>query len=124
MSFENASTGTPELAEALDFSRRAKLSELMDEPGGYEDLRECLRDHVPVRLVVVMQADQGEQRRPDIGFLERDDVRPRLEPRTQLVASDKGFHGAVAAKEILDLTILVNALRRAQDRRGDDLQGG
>ena len=51
MSFENASTGTPELAEALDFSRRAKLSELMDAPCRYEDLRECLRDLEQVNRV-------------------------------------------------------------------------
>jgi SAM-dependent methyltransferase len=45
MSFEKASAGAvTESAPVLDFSRRANLSELMDEPCSYEDLRECLRD--------------------------------------------------------------------------------
>src|ERR1700744_4649952 len=30
--------------ETLDFSRRAQLTELMDEPGSREELRACLRD--------------------------------------------------------------------------------
>lgn len=45
MSFERASAGAvTESESALDFSRRANLSELMDEPCSYEVLRECLRD--------------------------------------------------------------------------------
>jgi len=31
-------------SEALDFSRRAQLTELMDEPCSYSELRDCLRD--------------------------------------------------------------------------------
>ncbi len=34
----------------------------------------------------------------------------------QLVAADKRFHGAVAPKEVLNLAILINFLRRAQQR--------
>jgi 2-polyprenyl-3-methyl-5-hydroxy-6-metoxy-1,4-benzoquinol methylase len=38
--------GKPDTADnvALDFSKRAYLTELMDEPCEYEDLRSCLRD--------------------------------------------------------------------------------
>ena len=43
MSFKN--TGT------FDFSRRAELSELLDEPCSYEDLRGCLRDLEQVNRV-------------------------------------------------------------------------
>jgi SAM-dependent methyltransferase len=45
MSFEKASAeAVTETSANRDFSRRANLSELMDEPCSYEDLRECLRD--------------------------------------------------------------------------------
>lgn len=45
MSFEKASAeAVAESSPSLDFSRRANLSELMDEPCSYEDLRDCLRD--------------------------------------------------------------------------------
>ncbi|WP_263356189.1 methyltransferase domain-containing protein [Acidicapsa ligni] len=36
----------------LDFSQRAYLSELMDEPCSYEDLRDCLRDLAQVNRVL------------------------------------------------------------------------
>jgi 2-polyprenyl-3-methyl-5-hydroxy-6-metoxy-1,4-benzoquinol methylase len=45
MSFEGTSKEAgPERAGRVDFSRRAHLSELMDELCTYEELRECLRD--------------------------------------------------------------------------------
>jgi SAM-dependent methyltransferase len=52
MSFENASTGeVAKSAITFDFSRRANLSELLDEPCSYEDLRGCLRDLEQVNRV-------------------------------------------------------------------------
>lgn len=52
MSAEVTSNRTvPKGSEALDFSRRADLSELMDEPCSYEELRECLRDLAQVNSV-------------------------------------------------------------------------
>ena len=38
--------------ESLDFSRRASLSEWMDEPGSYSDFRDCLRDLERVNQIV------------------------------------------------------------------------
>jgi SAM-dependent methyltransferase len=38
-------------AITFDFSRRADLSELLDEPCSYEDLRDCLRDPEQVNRV-------------------------------------------------------------------------
>jgi len=52
MSFKNASVGgMTESATTLDFSRRADLSEFLDEPCAYEDLRDCLRDLEQVNRV-------------------------------------------------------------------------
>jgi len=52
MSFKNASAGgITESAVTFDFSRRADLSELLDEPCSYEDLRGCLRDLEQVNRV-------------------------------------------------------------------------
>jgi SAM-dependent methyltransferase len=52
MSFEVAAKGeAPEHQTALDFSRRAYLTELMDEPCTYEDLHQCLRDLSEVNRV-------------------------------------------------------------------------
>ena len=52
MSFEAASNGqAPEQESVTDFSRRAHLSELMDEPCSYEDLHDCLRDLSAVNRV-------------------------------------------------------------------------
>jgi SAM-dependent methyltransferase len=52
MLFKNASVHpATESAITVDFSRRADLSELMDEPCSYEDLRGCLRDLEQVNLV-------------------------------------------------------------------------
>jgi SAM-dependent methyltransferase len=48
MSFEVV---LPEQAEKVDFSRRADLSELMDAPCSFEELRECLRDLAQVNRV-------------------------------------------------------------------------
>ena len=42
MRFEAGVNGA-ESGCALDFSRRAELSERMDEPGSYEEFRDCLR---------------------------------------------------------------------------------
>lgn len=45
MSFEKASAeAVTKSSPKLDFSQRANLSELMDGPCSYEDLRNCLRD--------------------------------------------------------------------------------
>jgi ubiquinone/menaquinone biosynthesis C-methylase UbiE len=41
----------PEQLDRVDFSRRAQLSELMDEPSSYEELRACLRDLEQVNRV-------------------------------------------------------------------------
>jgi SAM-dependent methyltransferase len=48
MSFEAV---LPENQRRMDFSRRAYLSELMDEPCSYEELRDCLRDLAQVNRV-------------------------------------------------------------------------
>jgi trans-aconitate methyltransferase len=48
MSFE---TVLPEHQRRMDFSRRAYLSELMDEPCSYEELRDCLHDLARVNRV-------------------------------------------------------------------------
>src|SRR5712692_5105970 len=40
----------------------------------------------------------------------------------QLVPADEGFHRPVAAKEVLNLTVLIDLLRRADNRRGNHLQ--
>ena len=39
-------------SDTLDFSRRAQLTELMDEPCSYSELRDCLRDLVSVNRTV------------------------------------------------------------------------
>lgn len=39
-------------SDHLDFARRAQLSELMDEPCGYEEFRDCLRDLEKVNRAV------------------------------------------------------------------------
>jgi SAM-dependent methyltransferase len=39
-------------SDALDFDRRAQLTELMDEPCSYTELRDCLRDLVRVNRTV------------------------------------------------------------------------
>src|SRR6266566_903490 len=41
----------------------------------------------------------------------------------QLIATDKGFHRPIAAEEILDFPVLINLLRRAQNRGRNHLQG-
>lgn len=65
MSFEAAAKGTAKQnASVLDFSRRAYLSELMDEPCSYEELRDCLRD-----LGQVNRLSFGY--RPTIGWLKQ-----------------------------------------------------
>jgi SAM-dependent methyltransferase len=52
MSFKNHSAGeVTESAITTDFSRRADLSELMDEPCSYKHLRGCLRDLEQVNRV-------------------------------------------------------------------------
>lgn len=52
MPFEKASAGeVTKSAITFDFSRRADLSELLDEPCSYEDLRDCLRDLEQVNRV-------------------------------------------------------------------------
>jgi SAM-dependent methyltransferase len=52
MSLNNASPGAlAESATTFDFSRRAHLSELLDQPCSYEDLRDCLRDLEQVNRV-------------------------------------------------------------------------
>jgi SAM-dependent methyltransferase len=52
MSYKNPSQGdVTESAIAFDFSRRANLSELLDEPCSYRDLRGCLRDLEQVNRV-------------------------------------------------------------------------
>jgi SAM-dependent methyltransferase len=61
MSFEAA---VPEQAERVDFSRRAHLSELMDEPCSYEQLRACLRDLEQVNRVTLGY-------RPTLAWLEQ-----------------------------------------------------
>src|SRR6267143_243411 len=40
----------------------------------------------------------------------------------QLVPADERFHRPVAAKEVLNLTVLIDLLRRADNRRGNHLQ--
>jgi len=40
-------------SNALDFSRRAQLTELMDEPCSYTELRDCLRDLMRVNRTVL-----------------------------------------------------------------------
>ena len=44
------------LSETLDFSRRAQLTELMDEPCSYAELRDCLRDLTHVNRTVFSYA--------------------------------------------------------------------
>ena len=39
----------------------------------------------------------------------------------QLVSADERFHRPVAAKEVLDLTVLINLLRREDNWRGNHL---
>lgn len=39
-------------SEVVDFSRRAYLSEWMDEPGSYSDFRDCLRDLACVNRII------------------------------------------------------------------------
>src|SRR5271156_365361 len=52
MSYKNTSQGDfTESAVDSDFSRRADLSELLDEPCSYKDLRGCLRDLEQVNRV-------------------------------------------------------------------------
>lgn len=52
MSSETASGGNVlEREGKMNFSRRAHLTELMDEPCSYEELRECLRDLAKVNQV-------------------------------------------------------------------------
>jgi 2-polyprenyl-3-methyl-5-hydroxy-6-metoxy-1,4-benzoquinol methylase len=52
MSYKNTSQGEfPESARDSDFSRRADLYELLDEPCSYNDLRGCLRDLEQVNRV-------------------------------------------------------------------------
>jgi len=48
MSFEAV---LPENQRRADFSRRAYLSELMDEPSSYEELRDCLHDLAQVNRI-------------------------------------------------------------------------
>jgi len=43
-------------SDALDFSRRAQLTELMDEPCSYAELRDCLRDLMHVNRTVLTYA--------------------------------------------------------------------
>src|SRR5260370_40100950 len=40
----------------------------------------------------------------------------------QLVAADERFHRSIADKEVLDLAVLINLLRRTDDRGRDHLQ--
>src|SRR5258708_16287182 len=42
---------------------------------------------------------------------------------TQLVSTDKRFHGPVTPEKVLDFSILVDPLRRTNDRGGHHLQG-
>lgn len=47
-------TPSPETPESsLDFSRRAHLSEWMDEPSSYEDFRDCLKDLAQVNRLTL-----------------------------------------------------------------------
>ena len=65
MSFKNSSAGkVTEPAINFDFSRRADLSEFLDEPCSYKDLRGCLRD-----LEQVNRVSFGY--RPTLEWLER-----------------------------------------------------
>lgn len=64
MSFEAVKGATQQGETAPDFSRRAHLSELMDEPCSYEELRDCLRD-----LAQVNRLSFGY--RPTIGWLKQ-----------------------------------------------------
>ena len=51
-------------SDALDFSRRAQLTELMDEPCSYAELRDCLRDLMHVNRTVLTY-------RPTLEWLEQ-----------------------------------------------------
>ncbi len=42
--FEGLETSSPPAPHGLDFSKRAQLEELMDQPCSYEELRDCLHD--------------------------------------------------------------------------------
>lgn len=44
------------LSDTIDFSRRAQLTELMDEPCSYAELRDCLRDLTRVNRTVLSYA--------------------------------------------------------------------
>ncbi|WP_254064017.1 methyltransferase domain-containing protein [Granulicella sp. S190] len=57
-----AATRAPALAGALDFSRRADLIEMMDQPCSYEELRACLHDIARVNRLTFAQ-------RPTLGWL-------------------------------------------------------
>ena len=60
-SFSESKAGSSALA--LDFSRRAELTELMDEPCSYEELRACLHDIARVNRVTFSY-------RPTISWIE------------------------------------------------------
>ena len=60
-------------SDALDFSRRADLSEWMDEPCSYEDFRACLRDLAQVNMVTFTH-------RPTMHWLKRIAQRRGAEP--------------------------------------------
>lgn len=67
MSFESAlrdTTKNSQLKESSDFRRRAQLSEWMDEPCSYSDLRQCLHDLAQVNRIAIAY-------RPTLQWLEQ-----------------------------------------------------